>query len=149
MNKPPALIERVYNSQPVQILLALLIYAVYTTVLGLALLPSTWLLVLAIRPLALAGWNPAFGQIATLAGAAGAAAFVYFIWGPMLMAVLIRLITLGLKPGRYPKASITTLRWLIQSGIHSLAMRSILPYIPVSWFSNLYFTIIAATCAVA
>lgn len=144
MLKRVSVVERVYNSQPVQIILALVIYAVYASVLGAALAPSAWLLSAAIRPLALAGWALTPGRVAVVAGAAGASVFLYFIWGSMVMAGLIRLLTLGLKPGKYPKASVTTLRWLIQSGIHCLAMRSILPYIPVSYFSNLYFKIVGA-----
>lgn len=144
MGEKASIVERVYNSQPVQIVLALVIYAVYASVLGAALAPSAWLLATAARPLALAGWELTPGRLAALAGAGGASVFLYFIWGSMVMAALIRLLTLGLKPGKYPKASVTTLRWLIQSGIHCLAMRSILPYIPVSCFSNLYFKIIGA-----
>lgn len=136
--------ERVYNSQPVQILLALLIYAVYASVLALALLPSCTLLYLAFRRLAAALWPLKLSSLLLLAGTGGAAVFLYFIWGSVWMALLIRLITLGMKAGKYPKASFTTLRWLIQGGIHTMAMRSILPYIPVSYFCSLYFRICGA-----
>ena len=139
------LASALYDSQPMQILLALIIYAVYASVLGVALVPSIALVRFAARGLSFASGADLGVRGLFLWGLAlGAAVYLYFIWVAVWMATLIRLISLGMKPGVYPKASLTTLRWLIHSGIHTIAVKSILPYIPVSYFSNLYFRIMGA-----
>jgi len=139
------LASALYESQAMQIVLALIIYAVYASVLGMALVPSIALVRFASRELSFAV-DAVFGmRVLFLWGLTlGAAVYFYFIWGAVWMATLIRLISLGMKPGVYPKASLTTVRWLIHSGIHTIAVKSILPYIPVSYFSNLYFRIMGA-----
>lgn len=114
----------VYESQAAQVLAALVIYSFYAAVLAVALLPSAWIAGAALSAVRFDG---------PLASAASAA-----------LLAAIRLISLGAREGRYPKASLQTFRWLLHSGIHTLAMRSILPFIPVSYFANLYFMIMGA-----
>jgi len=58
------------------------------------------------------------------------------------MSVFIRILSLGVKEGKYPSVSLTTLRWLIYSGIYNLAVRMILPVIPMTFFSTIFFRII-------
>jgi len=141
------LILKLYESQLVQIILAGVIYALYASVLGIALAPSVWLMVSALDALNAAGTPWSAGGILMAGLAAGAAVYVYFLWGACFMALMVRIISAGTKPGRYAKTSFTTIRWLIHSGIHTIAMRSILPFIPVSYFCNLYFKILGAKIA--
>ena len=68
--------------------------------------------------------------------------YLYFFWGAVFQASLIRLLSLGIGPGRYPAVSVTTLRWLIYSGIYTLSIRTILPIVPVSFVINVYFRIV-------
>lgn len=136
--------ERIYNSIPVQVFLAFVIYALYALVLAVSLIPAVALLALVLRAFAAINWHIDLKHILVLAAAVAVSVYLYFIWGAVWMAFLIRLIMLGVKPGKYPKASLTTLRWLIQGGIHTIAMRSILPYIPVSFFCTLYFRVCGA-----
>lgn len=152
-----------YESSPAQILIALVINAFYAAVLGLSLVPSAWIVwagaarVLGFGPgtpsagRGLAGLlggaqasAPVFGSFVLLGLAGGAAVFTYFIWGAIFQATLVRLLSLGIKPGRYPKVSSVTLRWLIYSGIYNISTRTILPFIPVSWFITAYFRIVGA-----
>ncbi len=57
-------------------------------------------------------------------------------------AGMVRLLSLGIKPGRYPAISPTTIRWLIYSGIYTTSTRTILPLIPVTFVTNMYFRIV-------
>ena len=129
----------VAGSTPVQIFLTLVVHSIYASVLALSLVPSAWLLVTAARGLAEAPVVPAslYGA-AALAGAL----YLYLFWGVLVQAGLIRLLSLGIGPGRYPAASLTTLRWLIFSGIYTISMRTILPLVPVTFLTNAYFRII-------
>ena len=142
-NRKKSLTLVIYDSAPVQILLTVIIYGFYAMVLGFALVPSVLLL----------GWfwgvsigtnGMTIVPILLFSLALGSAVWIYFIWGSIFMASLVRLLTIGLQPGRYPKASVTTLRWLLQSGIQTMAMVTILPFICVSYFTNLYYKIIGA-----
>ena len=139
-SKSPA--DFVYDSTITQILIALAVNGLYGLVLGLSLLPSAIMLRAAIMPAISDGAG--FVEVFRLAMAAGLAVFAYFLWGALVQAALVRLISAGIRPGRYPKASLTTLRWLVYSGIYNLALRSILPFIPVSWFSTAFFKIVGA-----
>jgi acetyltransferase-like isoleucine patch superfamily enzyme len=157
------ILEAVYESAPTQILIALVINAFYAAVLGLSLVPSAWIVwtsasrILgfgpgsggAARGLAnlLGGGSsggPGFGGFVLLGLSGGAAVFAYFLWGAIFQASMVRLLSLGIKPGRYPKVSLTTLRWLIYSGIYNISTRTVLPFIPVSWFITAYFRIVGA-----
>lgn len=139
-------IDRMYESTPVQILFALIFNGFYAVVLGLSLIPSTLIIYLAIDdfiavlPLGMGNLLP----LLKLSILAGLAVFTYFLWGAMLQSSLIRLLSWGLKPGRYPKVSFTTLRWILYSGISNIANRTILNFIPVSWFATAYFRIVGA-----
>jgi len=60
------------------------------------------------------------------------------------MSLIIRIISMGMKAGRYPMVSFTVLRWLIYSGVYHLAGKTILDYIPISFLSIIFFRIIGA-----
>jgi len=133
------LLERIAGSQPVQLVLAVLVYAMYAAVLGLCLAPP-----LAVALWGWQTWLPLgapidIGRVVPVGLSLGGAYFVFLMTSTVVMGSLVRLLTLGFKPGKYPKASVTTFRWLISSGITTLAYRLVLPLIPVSWFSNLFF----------
>ena len=58
------------------------------------------------------------------------------------MSLFIRILSLGIRPGKYDAFSFTTLRWLIYSGIYNMAVRIILPIVSITFFSTLFFKII-------
>jgi acetyltransferase-like isoleucine patch superfamily enzyme len=133
------ILQAISDSTPVQVLIAVLFYGLYASVIGVCLVPSIYLVLWAIGALLP---DPSFGNIVLFGLCLGAALFLYFITGVIVMGGLIRLISLGMKPGRYPVLSLTMLRWLLYSGIATIATVTVLPMIPVSWFSNLYFKIV-------
>lgn len=127
------------ESTPIQAVIALVFYAFYASVIGLALFPAIlFLWWTAMNLLAAPGWR----EILIFSLSVGGAFFIYFITSVVVMGGLIRLLSLGIKPGRYPAVSLTMVRWLLYSGISTIATVTVLPMIPVSWFSNLYFKII-------
>jgi acetyltransferase-like isoleucine patch superfamily enzyme len=133
-------LQRLADSTPAQILITLVIYGVYATVLGLSLTPSVAFVYWTAG--SLLGAPVGAEDILLFALGLGAAVYLYFIAGILVQGSIFRLLSLGVGPGRYPLASPTTLRWLIYSGIYTITSTTILPLIPVSFFSNLYFRII-------
>jgi acetyltransferase-like isoleucine patch superfamily enzyme len=132
-------LQAISGSTPMQILVALLFFSFYAAVIGLALFPSILFLAWTARELLS---SPGWTDLLLFSLSLGGALFIYFLVGVLVMGGLIRLLSLGIKPGKYPAVSITTVRWLLYSGIATIAVVTILPMIPVSWFSNLYFRII-------
>lgn len=145
----PNLLAVIAGSPIVEIALTLLVYALYAAVVAASLVPSMMLL-LAVVPGVVSGIDPGSAESlsgllrggALLALAAAGALYAYLFWGVLVQAGLVRLLSLGVRPGRYPAASLTTVRWLIYSGIYTISMRTILPLVPVSFLINLYFRIV-------
>ena len=133
-----------YESFPVQVLITLVAYSLYAALIGVCLLPSALLLHAASRALLAAQPAPMALVVRLLLFCLciGASLYLYFITGILVMGSLVRLISLGMKPGRYPMLSATTLRWMIYSGIGGIAQNTILPMIPVTFFSTLYFRLV-------
>jgi hypothetical protein len=73
---------------------------------------------------------------------AGISLFVFFVFGILFSGSLIRLMSLGVKPGTYPVGSTTMLRWLVYSGVYNLVVQIIIPVIPMTLFSQLFFRLI-------
>ncbi len=138
------LVKRIAESTPVQIVLTLLVYALYAFILGLSLTPAVYLVLYSfnwlIRPEILSG-TLTLRNVLLFSLVLGGAFYIFFFSGVIVMSMAIRLLSLGIKPGKYPAMSITTLRWLIYSGIYTLAIRLILPLIPMTFFTNLFFRI--------
>lgn len=134
----------VYESFPVQALVTLVMYGLYAALIGACLLPSAFVLYGASRAL-LSAPPPAMAlavRLLLFCLCAAASLYVYFITGILVMGSLVRLLVLGLKPGRYPMFSSTTARWMIYSGIYVIALKTILPMIPITFFSNLFFRLV-------
>lgn len=141
------------QSKIVEIALTALVYCIYAAVLALSIVPSVWL-VIEVVPEAVeqaaaiqhAGASSlttgVFIAVIKVAVTLAGALYLYVFFGSIFQALLIRLLSLGVKPGRYPAVSLTTVRWLIYSGIYSITTRTILPLIPVTFVMNMYFRII-------
>jgi len=146
-SRRPNLVGIIAGSKPVEIVLTLVVYAVYAAVVGVSLIPSSYLMLTAmpalIEPaLDSAAFLPMIRAATLVALALAAALYLYLLWGTLVQTSLIRLLSLGIGPGRYPALSLTTLRWLIFSGIYTVSMRTILPLVPVSFVTNLFFRIL-------
>lgn len=136
-------LDRISESAFIQLLITLVTYAFYACVIGLSLAPSIAFLAWAWGAIVLpAGGSPGFGGWVLFSLCAGGALYLYFITGIIVMGSAIRLISAGIKPGIYRDASPTMLRWLIYSGIYTIARATILPNVPMTFFSNLFFKLL-------
>jgi acetyltransferase-like isoleucine patch superfamily enzyme len=154
-------LDRVSESAILQLAITLVTYAFYACIIGLSLGPSIAFLAWAWKTIIATGSAHGFAAAvgAALGGGAGAkgpgfwswvlfslcaggSIYLYFITGILVMGLAIRALSLGIKPGIYPDASPTMLRWLIYSGIYTIARATILPMVPMTWFSNLFYKLL-------
>lgn len=131
------LIDRMAGSAVVRAALTLAAYAVYAAVLGASLVPAVSLGMLAFRRFAAPGAGP--GGVVLFCLCAAGCLYVFFFCGLALIGLLVRLLSLGVKPGRHPAASFATLCWLVAGGISTWAWRLILPFVPMTFVSQLYY----------
>lgn len=129
------------ESEIVKAILTLIVYCFNAAIIGVSLVPSVYLLAWAWKAWMTA---PSFEHVLLFSIACGASVFVYFITGSIVMSVTIRLISNGMKPGRYPMFSLTMLRWLIYSGVYHIAGKTILEYLPLSFLVVIFFRIVGA-----
>ena len=135
-------LDKVADSQFFQLLITLVTYAFYACILGISLAPSAAFLSWAWRAIIAPAAGVGIGPWVLFSLCIGAAVYLYFISGILVMGSTIRLISSGIKPGIYKDASPTMLRWLIYSGIYVIARATILPMVPMTWFSNLFFKLL-------
>jgi acetyltransferase-like isoleucine patch superfamily enzyme len=137
--KSNPLLNTIAESVIVQVPFTMLIYSFYCAVFGLALMPSfsfAYLIYKEILPVLIKNL-PLF-----LFGCGlfvMAFCYIYFMAGALILGTICRIMSLGIKPKRHPQISFTMLRWLLVSGIYSLAVKTILPFITMSWFINKFF----------
>lgn len=136
------ILERMSRSNIVKNTLTLIVYVFYACVLGASLAPSAFLVFWAFHQFLsaaiLAGVIPAIADIVLFSLIIGAAAFVFFFFGLLLMGSIIRLFSLGVKPGRHEAASLVVLLWIILNGVFTIAWRMILPMVPMTPFSRMF-----------
>ena len=145
MNGLQRILTRLSQWKIVEVILALIAYSLYAAVLGLGLAPSVLLVLVSFRdlvaPWLLSGGAMSVGGAVSFALALAGSVYVYFFWGLVLMGSLVRLLSLGVRPGRYPAVSLVTLLWMILNGIFTIAYRMILPLVPMTFFSETFFRI--------
>ena len=134
-----SLMDRLAGSAPVRVLLTLAAYAVYAAVLGASLVPPATLGLLAFRRITADGTD--LGGIALCCLCAAGCLYVFFFCGLVLTGLLVRLFSLGVKPGRHPAASLVTLSWLLAGGIATWSWRLMLPFVPMTFLSQMYYRI--------
>ncbi len=138
--------KKLFDSFLLQIPVTLIIYTFYGFILGLSLVPSGYLILSVYRKYGFQMLNSygtdMFAGLLILCLAIGLSVFLFFITGLIIMGSLIRLFSLGIKPGSYDVATFTVFRWLIFSGIYTMAVTIILPVIPMTFFALLFFRII-------
>ncbi len=138
--------NKLMESSFLQIPVTLITYTFYGLILGTSLFPAGILLTTALHY-----YGPAiigeqglimYKSLFILCLLLGISLFLFFISGLVVMSIIIRILSLGIKPGSYEVATFTVFRWLIFSGIYTLAVTLILPVIPMTFFSVLFFRII-------
>ena len=142
MGAAVTILDRLSRSNTVKMILTLVVYAFYACVLGACLVPSALVVLWAfhrfLSPAILASAVPAIGAIVLFCLSCGASAYVFFFFGLLLMGCVIRLLSLGIQPGRHNAASLTVLLWIVLSGVWTLAFRLILPLVPMTPFSMMF-----------
>jgi carbonic anhydrase/acetyltransferase-like protein (isoleucine patch superfamily) len=140
------ILDRLSRSNVVKSTLTLIVYGFYACILGASCAPSALLLVWAYQRFLgdamRSGQIPGPGALALFSLFIGAAAFVFFFFGLLLMGCIIRLFSLGVKPGRYEGASPVVLLWIILNGVFTMAWRIILPIVPMTPFSQMFYKIV-------
>lgn len=131
------LIDRLAGSAAVRITLTLAAYAVYAAVLGASLVPAVTLGMLAFRRFV--GGGSGLGGIALFCLCAAGCLYIFFFCGLLLVGLLVRLFSRGVRPGRHPAASLVTLWWLLAGGISTWAWRLMLPFVPMTFLSQMYY----------
>jgi acetyltransferase-like isoleucine patch superfamily enzyme len=118
-------------------------YALCAALLGVGMVPSALLLLWALRRLLLggllAGARATPGSVALFCLFAGLSLFLFYFCGLLVMGAVIRLLSLGVKPGRYRAFSPTMVFWSALNTIHTVAFRLILPLVPGGYFTSMYF----------
>ena len=140
-----SLVDRIAQSKPIEIVLTALVYCIYAAVIAVSISPSVWLLIIVLPGLigpVLSGQASAPVAALKASGVLAGALYLYVFVGSIFQAGMVRLLSLGIKPGRYATVSLTTIRWLIYSGIYTISIRTILPLIPVTFATNMYFRIV-------
>ena len=70
--------------------------------------------------------------------------YFFLILESIVIGLVERVMTLGLKPGSYPTGSFTFLRWLVYSGLHLWFVNLILPFLHGNNWIKLYLRIAGA-----
>lgn len=140
------MLKKLFDSFILQIPATLIVYTFYGLILGISLAPSGYLMLSVIRrygfSLVNGNGSDMINSLIIICFAAGVSVFLFFITGLLVMGISIRILSWGIKPGVYDVATLTVFRWLIFSGIYTMAVTLILPVIPMTFFALLFFKII-------
>ncbi len=140
------IVNKVSESVFIQLLINLFLYTFYAALLGISLVPSALLIILAYRSFlaeilsSSGGIN--FIPVLLFCLITGGCLFIFLISAIIIMGIAIRVLSFGIKEGTYKAPDFTLLRWLVYSGIYNIMITLILPIIPMSFFSTLFFKII-------
>lgn len=136
------IINFIAKSALTQIIITLVVYSFYAAVMGISLVPSVYLIIIGVKQLLLGVLT--ITNLLLFCFLLGVSVYIYFITGVIIMGIIIRILSLGMKAGKYPKASFAMLRWLTYSGIYHVAGSTILNFIPMTFFTNLFFRLMGA-----
>ena len=131
--------EKFLSLPPVYGFISLMVYAFYSIPIGLSFVPSAVILWLSSKWL-LAEFN--ILNIVLFCFITALSIFIFFISALIFLGITGRIITLGIKPGRYVIGSPTFIRWLINGGLHTIAMHLVLPFMLGSGWIKIYFRIL-------
>lgn len=135
--------RRIHLPAVLEIPLTTCVYALCAALLGTSLFVPALIVMWGVRRLlpsvliSLAPPSP--GAVAILCMLVGAAVFVFFFIGLLIMGLAVRGLSLAIKPGKHGPFSVTTIFWMMLNSIHTIAFRAILPLVPAGYFSTMYF----------
>ena len=117
---------------------SLLTYVFYGTLVGVSLMPSACI----VHAYAAHAGFGSVSRVLIFAIILGLSLHVFWITSLLVFGVVERLMTLGIKPGQYEKYSVTSVRWLVYSGLHVLLINMTLHYMIGTPFAEFYFRLI-------
>ena len=126
MSRIRKFLDYIIHSELISTTLTLATFGFYCVVLGISLLPSFYILYGSVNWLL---GSLTFGRALLFCFTLPAAAYAFFITAAIVFGVIERIITWGMKPGKYPPASLTFVRWLINGGLHTVALNTFLPFV--------------------
>ena len=135
------MLDAIFRSSLVLVVLTLLAYCFYAVIIGISLFPSALLIAFVWKSIPLHG---NFTSLLLVCLSCGAGLFLYFLTGTYVMGSLIRILSWGIKPGRYRTESLTMIRWLLYNGLYHLAGTTILSFVPMGFLTTTFFRIIGA-----
>lgn len=119
-------LDYIIHSSLISTSLTVVTFAFYCLVLGISLIPSFFMLYKATVWL-LSGVSTL--RLLYFCFIVPCAVYVFFFTAAAVFGIFERIITSGIKPGKYPPASLTFVRWLINGGLHTVALNTFLPFI--------------------
>ena len=129
-------LEKVMSFPLVFGVLSLLVYGFYSVVIGISLVPSVIIVWCSVV------WFAASFSVLKLIVLCFIVAFslyLFFMVALIVFGITERLLTRGIKPGKYEVGSFTFIRWLINGGIHTIALNLILPYMVGTDWIKMHF----------
>ncbi len=119
--------------------MTLLIYSFYACLVGASLTPAVSLGLWARDRLLPPGGPGGAGRILVFCFAIGACLFVFLFCALLLFGIAIRILSLGVRVGKHRLDSPTALFWMLLNGLHTIAFRALLPLVPSSFVTLMYF----------
>jgi hypothetical protein len=139
-------IEFLASSLISQILLTLAAYSFYAVLIGASLTPSVYLAAYAysrfLAPAINASALPGMGDVLLFSLSLACSFFLFFFFGLLLMGLVMRIVSLGIRPGKYRGPSFPALLWAFEGGLFTLVCRLILGYVPMTFFSQMFYWIV-------
>ncbi|MGA2613482.1 MAG: DapH/DapD/GlmU-related protein [Spirochaetia bacterium] len=138
-----AFLKLVSRSRALQIPLATIIYAACAAILGAGMSPGVLLALWAFRrflmAVFIAGAGLPVGSVLLFSTFLGGAVFAFFFFSLLIMGLVVRLLSLGVRPGRHALATWPVLIWTTLNTVHTMAVRIVLPVVPAGYFTTMYF----------
>lgn len=126
------------HSRLMTVILTVVTFAAYSVVLGVSAFPGVLAFYYGARAL-LAEFSP--WDLLFLSVLAFLCAYIFFFTAALVFGLCERLLTLGIKPGRYPVNTGVFVRWLINGGLHTVALNTFLPFIQGTAMFKLFLRI--------
>jgi hypothetical protein len=140
------ILERLARWKAAEVAASLLAYLAFAAVLGVALVPSVVAILACaaalLAPALSAAALPPIASCVLFALALAGSLYLFFFWGLLVVASLVRLLSLGVRPGRHAPVSGVTLAWMVLNGVFLFAQRLMLPMVPMTFFSETFFRIV-------
>jgi len=118
-------------------------YCLCAAILGVGMSPGVFLALWAFRRFLHVAFREGFGlpvgSVLLFSLFLGGAVFVFYFFSLLIMGLVVRLLALGVRPGRHTLATWPVAFWTALNTVHAMAVRIVLPVVPASYFTTMYF----------